>query len=194
VEELDALTGAVESEFVWPTLLGEQVIPFHVRTPDTFVVPLTQQGALLDGDNPKIDAYPGVAAWMRAAEHLWESHKRSKMTLAERIDHLRGLTNRIPVTQTRVVYAKAGMHLAAAAVTDHRPIIDHKLYWGCVGSETEAHYLVGILNAPITNQVVQPLMSYGKDERDIDKSVWKLPIPIFDPSDETHTEIAYLAR
>ncbi|SLE75883.1 type I restriction-modification system methyltransferase subunit [Mycobacteroides abscessus subsp. abscessus] len=193
-KDLDALTGAVESEFVWPTLLGEQVLPFHVRTPETFVVPLTQKGVLLKGDNPKIDAYPGLAAWMRAAEHIWESHKRSKMTLAERIDHMRGLTNQVPVTQTRVVYAKAGMHLAAAVVIDHRPIIDHKLYWGSVGSQTEAHYLVGVLNAPITTELAQPLMSYGKDERDIDKTVWKLPIPKFDPDNEAHTEIAALAQ
>jgi hypothetical protein len=51
-KDLDALTGAVEYEFVWPTLVGEQVIPFHVRTPNTFVVPLTQKGVLLDCDNP----------------------------------------------------------------------------------------------------------------------------------------------
>jgi hypothetical protein len=104
------------------------------------------------------------------------------------------LTNQVPVTHTRVVYAKAGMHLASAVVTGHRPIIDHTLYWGAVGSESEAHYLVGILNAPITTELAQPLMSYGKDERHIDKTVWKLPIPTFDPDNETHTEISYLAR
>lgn len=193
-KDLPAITGAVESEFVWPTLLGEQVVPFHVRQPELFVVPLTQTGRLLNGGDAKIDAYPGLAAWTRAVEHMWESYKRSKMTLSERIDHMRGLTTQVPVTQTRVVYAKAGMHLAAAVVTDHRPIIDHKLYWGAVGSESEAHYLVGILNAPVTTELAQPLMSYGKDERDIDKSVWKLPIPAFDPDNEIHTEIAALAR
>ncbi|MEK8170590.1 hypothetical protein NKH77_16240 [Streptomyces sp. M19] len=38
--------------------------------------------------------------------------------------------------------------------------------------------------------MVRPLMSYGKDERDIDKAVWELPIPEFDPSDATHARIA----
>jgi len=28
-------------------------------------------------------------------------------------------------------------------------------------------------------------MSYVKDERDIDKAVWKLPMPTYDPTDET---------
>lgn len=193
-KELPALTGVVESEFVWPALLGEQVIPFHVRDPEMFVVPLTQSGRLLTANDPKIDAYPGLAGWVRTAEELWEAHKRSNMTLGERLDHMRGLTNQVPVTQLRVVYSKAGMHLAAAVLADHRPITDTTLYWATMGSESEAHYLVGILNAPITTELAQPLMAYGKDERHIDKTVWKLPIPVFDPADEVHTEIAALAR
>ncbi len=193
-KDLAEIAGAVEAEFVWPTLLGEQVVPFLVRQPEMFVVPLTQKGYLLKGDDAKIDAYPGLAAWTRTAEQTWETLRRSTMTLSDQINHMMKLTNQVPVTHTRVVYAKAGMHLAAAVVTDHRPIIDHKLYWGAVGSESEAHYLVGILNAPITTELAQPLMSYGKDERDIDKTVWKLPIPAFDPDDETHTEVAALAR
>lgn len=191
---LHDLAGVIESEFVWPTLLGEQVIPFHVREPELFVVPLTQSGTLLTGDDSRIDAYPGLATWVRSAEALWEGNKRSRMTLAERLDHMRGLTNQVPVTQLRVVYSKAGMHLAAAVLKDHRPIIDTTLYWATVGSETEAHYLVGILNAPITTELAQPLMSYGKDERHIDKTVWKLPIADFDRSDDTHLQIAELAK
>src|SRR4051794_23116533 len=124
--------------------------------------PLTQKGHLLNAEDPKIDAYPGLATWTRAAEQTWEAHRRSTMTLSDQINHMMKLTNQVPVTHTRVVYAKAGMHLASAVVTDHRPIIDHKLYWGAVGSESEAHYLVGILNAPITTELAQPLMSYGK--------------------------------
>jgi hypothetical protein len=35
-------------------------------------------------------------------------------------------------------------------------------------------------------------MSYGKDERHIDKAVWQLPIPQFDPANETHQRLATL--
>lgn len=193
-KDLTALTGAVETEFVWPTLLGEQVVPFHIREPESFVIPLTQKGDLLSGDDTKIDAYPGLAAWTREAETVWQDHRQSRMSLTDQINHMSKLTNQVPVTQPRVVYAKAGMHLAAAVVTDHRPVIDHKLYWAAMGSETEAHFVAGILNAPVTTELARPLMSYGKDERDIDKSVWKLPIPVFDADDEIHTHIAALAR
>lgn len=190
---LPALTGIVESEFVWPTLLGEQIVPFHAHDPEQFVLPLTRAGEVLDGENPKIDAYPGLATWTRAAEALWTDHGVSKMTLGEQIDHMRKLTQQLPVPPIRVVYTKSGMHVAAALITDRASVIDHKLYWAAVSTQSEGHYLVGILNAPSLTELVRPLMSYGKDERDIDKAVWRLPIPTYAPDDPIHTEIAQLA-
>ncbi|MCZ0732377.1 N-6 DNA methylase [Mycolicibacterium iranicum] len=190
---LPALTGIVESEFVWPTLLGEQIVPFHAQDPEQFVLPLTRAGEMLDGENPKIDAYPGLAAWVRAGEDLWATHGKSKLTLTERFDYMRTLTQQLPIPPIRVVYTKSGMHVAAALITDHASVIDHKLYWTAVSTQAEGHYLVGILNAPSLTELVRPLMSYGKDERDIDKAVWRLPIPTYDTDDPIHTEIAALA-
>lgn len=192
-KELPDVTGAVETEFVWPTLLGEQVVPFRVLPSEQFVLPLRSTGELLGGDHPRIDAYPGLANWMRTVEALWAEHGGSKLSLIEQIDYMAKLSQQVPVAQTRVVYAKAGMHVAAALITDARTIIDHKLYWAAVATEAEGRYLVGILNSPSLTDLARPYMSYGKDERDIDKHVWKLPIPNYDPTDETHREIARLS-
>lgn len=180
---LPALTGIVESEFLWPTLLGEQeqIVPFHMRAPERFVVPLTRTGDVLDGEHSKIDAYPGLASWMRAAETLWTTHSGSKMTLGEQIDHMRKLTQQLPVPPIRVAYAASGMHVSAALVTDPAALIEHAVYWAAVSTASEGHYLVGILNTPSLTELVRPLMSYGKDERHIDKAVWKLPIPHLRP-------------
>jgi hypothetical protein len=93
-----------------------------------------------------------------------------------------------------VVYAKAGMHLAAARLDDPRVVIDHKLYWATVTSEAEAHYLCAILNAVTTTMRVRPLMSFGKDERDVDKYVWQLPIPEYERTDPTHVALAALGK
>lgn len=192
-KDLPALTGIVESEFVWPTLLGEQIVPFHAQDPERFVLPLTRTGEILDGENPKIDAYPGLAAWVRAGEDLWATHGKSKLSLTERFNYMRTLTQQLPIPPIRVVYTKSGMHVAAALIADHASVIDHKLYWTAVSTQTEGHYLVGILNTPSLTELVRPLMSYGKDERDIDKAVWRLPIPTYDADDPLHTEIAQLA-
>lgn len=33
-------------------------------------------------------------------------------------------------------------------------------------------------------------MSYGKDERDFDKHIWQLPVPLFDPADDLHSRLS----
>lgn len=193
-KELPDATGSVERQFLHPTYLGEHVLPFRTLTPDTFVIPMTGKGELLDGDNPKIDGFPGLAAWMRTAEALWDEHGAGNMTLGEQIDYMSKLTQQVPAPSLRVLYATSGMHIAAAMVTDQRAIIDSSVYWAAVASETEGHYLTAVLNAPIVTTLVRPLMSYGKDERHIHKHVWKLPIPAFDRDNPLHLSISNLGR
>lgn len=190
---LPDLTGMVETEFLWPTILGEQVVPFRMLNPEQFVIPLTQKGQVLSGNHPRIDGYPGLATWIRHAEDIWVSHASAKMTLAEQIDYRGKLTQQVPAPPIRVVYAASGMHIAAALVTDPRIIVEHAVYWAAVATEAEGWYLVGILNSASLTELARPLMSYGKDERHIDKHVWRLPIPIYDSTIETHAEIAKLS-
>lgn len=91
----------MESEFVWPTFLGEQIVPFRILPAEHFVLPLTKTGHLLDGDNPKIDAYPGLASWIRKAEEQWNTHRQSATPLIDEIDRMKKLTQQIPVSHTR---------------------------------------------------------------------------------------------
>jgi SAM-dependent methyltransferase len=194
-KHLPDLTGVVESEFVWPVLLGENLVPFRILEPELFVLPLRPSlGGLMGTDHLRIDAYPGLAAWARQVEALWAEHSGAKMPLVEQIDYRGKLSQQVPVLRLRVAYAKAGMHVAAALVESDRALIDHTLYWAAVTTESEGHYLVGILNSPSLTELVRPYMSYGKDERHIDKHVWKLPIPTYDPDNEVHAEISLLSR
>ncbi|MGW3829068.1 hypothetical protein ACWEAF_44515 [Streptomyces sp. NPDC005071] len=93
-----------------------------------------------------------------------------------------------------MVYGKAGMHVSAALVDDPNAVIDHTLYWGTVSSREEGMYLCAILNTPALTEVVRPLMSYGKDERHIDKAVWQLPIPMYDPANPAHQRLAEIGE
>ena len=86
------------------------------------------------------------------------------------------------------------MHVAAALVDDPRSVIENTLYWGTVTSRVEGHYLCEILNSPALTDLVRPLMSYGKDERHVDKHLWKLPIPRYDETDPQHRQLADLGR
>jgi hypothetical protein len=82
--------------------------------------------------------------------------------------------------------------ICAAKLKNPRAFVTHGLYWAPVTSEEEADYLCAVLNAPFTTEMTRPLMSYGKDERDIHRHVWELPIPGFDPKNRIHRRLAHL--
>lgn len=86
------------------------------------------------------------------------------------------------------------MHLSAATVRSERALINKSLYWAAFESAEEADFLCAILNSAVTTEMVRPYMSYGKDERHIDKHIWEVPIPAFDPDDRQHRELVSLGR
>jgi len=189
-KDLPALEGVVETEFLRPIYLGETVLPFKAASSARAVIPYDKAG-LMAGDSERIELFPGLAAWWRRAEQLWRKHRSSdRLTLLEQLDYMNKFSVQLPIHRQRVVYTKSGMHLSAARIVDQRAIVDHTLYWASVASDDEAHYLCAILNAEITTKLVRPKMSYGKDERHIDKYVWQLPIAEYDPEDQLHTDIA----
>lgn len=193
-KDIDRLQGHVEAEFVKQVLLGESVLPFRVLPARNAVIPL-EGTTLLHGEHPRFDYYPSLADWWRQAEEIWNRHRNSeRLTLAGQLDFRRKLSAQLPGAPLRLVYGKAGMHVAAAVVDNPNAVIDHKLYWATVTSCQEGHFLSAILNSPAITELVRPLMSYGKDERDIDKHVWKLPIPLFNPTDPDHTLLANLGQ
>ncbi|MGW3363676.1 N-6 DNA methylase [Streptosporangium canum] len=191
-KNLPTREGVVESEFIRPMLLGENVLPYRLLPAREAVLPV-EGNKLLTGGNSRLDFYPGVADWWQRSEQLWNEHRTSeRLTLSERLDFRRGLSDQIPATPLRVVYSKAGMHVAAALVDNPNAIIENTLYWGTVTSREEGLYLCAILNNPALTQLVRPLMAYGKDERHIDKQVWKLPIPLFEGTNPIHQRLADL--
>lgn len=112
--------------------------------------------------------------------------------MTEQLDFQSKLSKQLPVAPFRVVYNKSGMHICAAKLRNPRALCTHGLYWAPANSEDEADYLCAILNAPATTELTRPMMSYGKDERDIHKAVWELPIPVFDHGNQIHRRISQL--
>jgi hypothetical protein len=192
--DLESLDGVVEVDFVRQVLLGESVLPYRVLRARDAVLPLL--GAeLLTCNDPRMDFYPGLADWWSRAESTWLANRSStRLSLDQQLDFRRKLTSQLPAPSLRIVYGKAGMHVAAAIVEDQTAIIDHKLYWAALTSIDEGFYLCAILNSPVLTELVRPLMSYGKDERDVDKHIWKLPIPLFDRSIAAHRHLVELGE
>jgi SAM-dependent methyltransferase len=195
-KDLDSLEGFVETEFVKPVFLGSGVAPFRTLAEIAAVIPWSN-GSLMDGSNPSLDEHQGLARWWRAAEDLWEKHKGSgnKLTLGERLNYQRGLSNQLPISRHRVLYTQSGNQIAACRVEGSKALIEHKLYWAAVESAEEAHYLVAILNSNPLHRVVEPLMSEGLfGKRDIDKYVFAAPFPNFDMQNSGHVALAGLGQ
>ncbi len=186
--------GLVESIFVRPVYTGEAVLPYRTRPPIYAVIPRDKEG-LMDGSSERLDQYPELAKWWRDAEATWKQHRSSdRLSLVEQLNFRGKLEAQFRIPPLRVLYGRSGMHLAAAYTDDARAVIDNSLYWAAAANMDEALYLCAIMNAAITTQRVRPLTSYGKDERDIHKSIWRLPIPYFEANDETHVRLVECAK
>ena len=92
--------GPVEAEFLRSVLLGERIAPFRVLTAVTCVVPVRGR-EVLDSRSAADAGLRHLAAWLRDAEAKWaaDASKRvdrsPRMTLRQRLDHMRGLSAQI---------------------------------------------------------------------------------------------------
>lgn len=189
-KHLQDLTGVIESAYIRPFFTGEHVFPFRVEGTGKVAVPCSSRGML---DKTRIELSPGYNQWWEKAEEIWETNRSTdRLSLFQQVDYQSKLSKQFPVSPLRVAYNRAGMHVVAAKIKHHRALIANGLYWAPIRTEAEADYLCAILNAPITTELARPHMSYGKDERDIHKAPWELPIPPFEPSNSMHARLAEL--
>lgn len=191
-KDMPSVDGVVETEFVRPIFTGESLLPYRLGEPLKAVVPCNAQQLLSPRE---IELHPGLGQWWNQAESIWEGGRTSdRLSLAQQLDYQGKLSKQLPVPPFRVVYNASGMHLAAAKVRHDRALITKSLYWAAFRDEDEADYLCAILNSATTTEMVRPFMSYGKDERHIDKHLWELPIPPYDASEATHVELVRLSH
>jgi SAM-dependent methyltransferase len=188
------LEGTIESEFIRPLYTGASILPFRCQEPELAIIPWNGK-VLMDGESELIDMYPGLCDWWRKSEEIWNEYRTSdRLTLLERINYHKGLSQQFPIPRERILYAKSGMHICSAILSNRQAVIDSKLYWATTESKEESYYLCAILNAEITTLETRPLMSYGKDERDVCKHVWQLKIPKFSPESDLHLEISKIGK
>ncbi|MEX2421448.1 MAG: hypothetical protein WD670_06465, partial [Actinomycetota bacterium] len=189
-KQLDSLHGTVEVEFVYPLLLGESVLPFCQLEPPMAVLPVASDGRLVEPAS-----HPGLADWWGRSSQLWDEHGGKAMSLTENVDYRRKLTSQFPVPPHRVVVAHSGMHVTACRVTTPGAVIEHQLDWAAIRDENEGRFLCAILNSPLTTEAATPFMTSGKGGgRHIGKSLWNVPVPLFDPDDPDHLAIVELGR
>ena len=134
----------------------------------------------------------------QSVSQFWDNNKApaTRLDLLGQLDYLHKLSAQIMVPddgkgkQVRLIYTSAGQP-TAAVVDDEAAVIDYKLFWMICKHYSEANYLLAIINSDPLHQAVQPFMSKGQfGARDLQKHLWKLPIPEFDPANPLHVVIS----
>ena len=203
--DLTAITGqTVEDIHLFDVHLGETVVPYATLEPLKALLPLKQ------GDNAipaQVGGTGGISLgglesrmrgrW-QTISNLWETNKApaNRLNLLGQVDYLRKLSSQLEWQKNtdnrpvRIAYSSSGAP-TAALVSNDQILIDYTLFWISCKSETEADYLLAIINSDTLFENVKPLMPKGLfGARHVQKHLWKLPIPEFDPNEALHNEIA----
>ena len=194
----------VESSHVYDVYLGETVVPYATLEPIQVLLPVRQGEHEIpnDTDGPGGIRLGGLERRMRGRwqtiSALWETNKRpsTKLNLLEQLDYQRKLSSQLGWRQRhsarpfRIVYTSGG-EPTAAFLSDDSAVVDKRLYWITCKDIQEVNYLLAIINSNALYEAVMPLMSKGQfGARDLQKHLWKLPIPEYDNSEPLHREIA----
>jgi hypothetical protein len=165
---------------------------------------------MVDSTFAKKEGYTDLTNWLERCENEWTKRRRekaSRMTIYERLNHVRGLTEQKYKTEFKVVYPMSATNLCSAVVQNEKIVkefgkqkihlrafvADYKLFYYETDNEREANYLAVILNSPTIDRLIKPMQSRGQwGPRDICMKVWELPIPGFDKGNSAHNELAKL--
>ena len=203
--DLTAIAGqTIESRHIFNVHLGETVVPYATLDPLKVVLPLKRGAVDLPSDKdqrgrPRLDGLERrMRVRWRAINDLWERNKApaNKLGLIGRLNYMRNLSSQLewqldrgdrPV---RVVYNSSGAP-TAAILPDNSHVVDYTLFWIACKDIDEANYLIGVINSDALYEAVKPLMPKGQfGARHLQKHLWKLPIPEFDPNDELHVDVS----
>ena len=203
---LTAITGqTIESRHVFDVHLGETVVPYATLKPLKAVLPL-KRGA------PELPTHEGGLGGVRlealewrmrerwqTVSALWEGNKAAATTLSllGQINYMRKLSAQLDWQHkpggdrpVRVIYGGSGAP-TAALIRSNDALIDYTLFWVACKDMDEANYLLAIINSDSLHKAVTPLMPKGQfGARHLQKHLWMLPIPEFDPDDDLHVEIS----
>jgi hypothetical protein len=208
------MSDTVEAQFLYSTLLSDELLPFGWRNLSLVVLPLAD-GKLLTFRDAIRRGKDAIAMWLRKAESLWLERRKSAMELFDRLDWHGKLTAQHPTGVYKVLYNASGTHLCACVVDTDDPktrkvfvlqtqgfIADTTTYWLETNNMDEVHYLCACLNSPCVDRFIKPFQPKGafgalsgKGERHIHRRPFEvLPIPLFDPSNNVHLRLSDLSK
>ena len=198
----------IEAAHVFDVHLGESLVPYATLDPLKAVLPFKQGDHSLPADTSGVGGINLGALGQRMRDRwrtvsrLWEANRAeaNKMDLLEQLDYYGKLSAQLEwrrdagTRAVRVIYNQSGAPTAALLQEDYA-LVDYTLYWTACKDIQEANYLLAIINSQALYESVESLMAKGQfGARHLQKHLWKLPIPEFDPANGLHVEVSQVGR
>ncbi|HMF32380.1 MAG TPA: N-6 DNA methylase [Candidatus Lokiarchaeia archaeon] len=180
-------TAIVHPANVFKCVMSKNLVPFYVMAEKEIFLPINND---LQYSTEELDP--------RSRDHfsqMSEVYLRLKKrdarqeTLWEYITYNGKTTNRLQTRPLKVIYNSIGRKRVKAAILRNFIIADDSLYYYAPTTEEEAYYLAAILNSNILSFTVVNI----KDERNIHKNPWRLPIPLWE-GEKTQRDIALIGK
>jgi len=207
------LKGQVECEFLYQAATGSEVLPFgHLEFPLAMlpIEPSAGKYRLVSSEEAKTRGYIGVSSWLKNAERIWKEKRGEKAPIDVYgwLDYQHKLTNQSSRPAFKVLYNTSGTYLASCVVrneacsieldgttiTSNGVLADMTTCYFDASDEHEAWYLAAFLNARVIDMLIKPMQPKGDfGQRHIAKKVLELPMPRYNPKNETHNEMRKLA-
>ena len=208
--DLAEITGqTIEAAHVFDIHLGETLVPYATLEPLKAVLPLKQGDSELPADESGVGgiALASLNHRMRGrwqtVSRLWEENKAraTKLTLLGQLDYYGKLSSQLEWqakhddAAIRVIYSSSGFP-TAAMLEGNTALSDSTLYWIDCKSVDEANYLLAIINSDTLEDAVNPLTvpNWSGRTRHLQKHLWKLPIPEYDPTNPLHANISHAGK
>jgi len=211
------LSGRIESDFLYATMLSTDLVPFgHLRVRPVVLPVIMKSGKFhlfKDNKEPLRAGFNYIASYLSKAEEIWQKHattKAKKLTVNQWVNYRNKITNQEPLRSYKVLYTASATYLAACIIDQTKNfemeidgsklklnafVAESKTYYYETDSLDEANYLVAILNSTVVDQIIKPLQTRGLwGARDIHKRPLLLPILKFKRSCSNHKRITELGK
>lgn len=188
----------IETTHVFPLMRGRGLSPFHAEIDREFKVIVPQRG--MHGDETLPVSAPRTHRYLSTFEDALRDRGSYRRYQKNKPFWSTWSTGAYTFSRYKVLWKEMrGRRFCAAyvgpvddPVLGERVVVpDHKLYFVPVGSEAEAAYLTGILNAPI---ITSAISAYAAQLSLGVSVIENLKIPEFDPTDPDHGALARIAK
>ena len=211
----------VHDDNLFKVFLGESIAPYVTLPPLTAALPVDKQTMMLplhhngcqkdangriirhnacEVDTAQLDTRMR-SRWITMSS-LWDANKgkNDKKSLYQRLNYHNILTSQLEWSSAsgdrpvRIAYTTSGVP-TAAMVDEDKAVLDTTLYQVSCHDLDEAYYLLAIINSDALATAVNQFMPKGLfGARHLHKHLWKLPIPEYDPNEQTHADLSSLGK